>query len=260
MTNISPLDNRYKKHVSELNEYFSEQALMKFRLYVEVNYLIFLSQHRALKNIVSLDKKDQQKLEKIYSNFDQKEYNEVKRIETKTKHDVSAVIQYLSKKVEKNVSRALVPWVHFGLTSEDINSAAYSLMIKEAVQSSMLKTLEKLSGALKKLVSQNKGFPMLALTHGQPATTTTLGKEMAVFHARLSRQIKQLKKHELLAKFSGATGTLAAHKVAFPKETWVSFSEKFIKTLGLKNNPITTQIEPNDSLAELLQNIIRINN
>jgi adenylosuccinate lyase len=260
MSNISPLDNRYKKRVSELNEYFSEQALMKFRLYVEVNYLIFLSQHRALKNIVSLDKKDQEKLEKIYSNFDQKEYNQVKKIEAKTKHDVNAVIQYLSKKIEENVSKTLVPWVHFGLTSEDINGAAYSLMIKEAVRASLLKTLEKLSGALKKLVSQNKDFPMLALTHGQPATTTTLGKEMAVFHARLFRQVEQLKKRELLAKFSGATGTLAAHKVAFPKESWVSFSEKFIKTLGLKNNPITTQIEPNDSLAELLQNIIRINN
>ena len=260
MSNISPLDNRYKKRVSELNEYFSEQALMKFRLYVEVNYLIFLSQHRALKNIVSLDKKDQEKLEKIYSNFDQKEYNRVKKIEAKTKHDVNAVVQYLSKKVEKNVSRALVPWVHFGLTSEDINGAAYSLMIKKAVQSSLLKSLEKLSGALKKLASQNKSFPMLALTHGQPATTTTLGKEMAVFHARLSRQVEQLKKRELLAKLSGATGTLAAHKVAFPKENWVSFSERFIKTLGLKNNPITTQIEPNDSLAELLQNIMRINN
>ena len=260
MSNISPLDSRYKKQVSELNEYFSEQALMGFRLYVEIKYLIFLSKHRALKKLISLNRKDQQKLEKIYSNFDQKEYNAIKRIEARTKHDVNAVVQYLSKKIEKNVSGALVPWVHFGLTSEDINNTAYSLMIKGAVRSSLLKSLKELSGALKKLVSQNKDFPMMALTHGQPATTTSLGKEMAVFHVRLSRQVEQLKKRDLLAKFSGATGTLAAHKTAFPKGSWVSFSERFIKTLGLKNNPITTQVEPNDSLAELLQNIIRINN
>jgi len=260
MSNISPLDSRYKKQVSELNEYFSEQALMGFRLYVEIKYLIFLSKHRALKKLISLNKKDQQKLEKIYSNFDQKEYNAIKKIEAKTKHDVNAVVQYLSKKIEKNISGALVPWVHFGLTSEDINNTAYSLMIKGAVQSSLLKNLKELSGALKKLVSQNKDFPIMALTHGQPATTTSLGKEMAVFHVRLSRQIEQLKKRDLLAKFSGATGTLAAHKIAFPKGSWVSFSKRFIKTLGLKNNPITTQVEPNDSLAELLQNIIRINN
>ena len=260
MSNISPLDSRYKKQVSELNEYFSEQALMGFRLYVEIKYLIFLSKHRALKKLISLNKKDQQRLEKIYSNFDQKEYNAIKKIEAKTKHDVNAVVQYLSKKIEKNISGALVPWVHFGLTSEDINNTAYSLMIKGAVQSSLLKNLKELSGALKKLVSQNKDFPIMALTHGQPATTTSLGKEMAVFHVRLSRQIEQLKKRDLLAKFSGATGTLAAHKIAFPKGSWVSFSKRFIKTLGLKNNPITTQVEPNDSLAELLQNIIRINN
>ena len=260
MSNISPLDSRYKKQVSELNEYFSEQALMGFRLYVEIKYLIFLSKHRALKKLISLNKKDQQKLEKIYSNFDQKEYNAIKKIEAKTKHDVNAVVQYLSKKIEKNISGALVPWVHFGLTSEDINNTAYSLMIKGAVQSSLLKNLKELSGALKKLVSQNKDFPIMALTHGQPATTTSLGKEMAVFHVRLSRQVEQLKKRDLLAKFSGATGTLAAHKIAFPKGSWVSFSKRFIKTLGLKNNPITTQVEPNDSLAELLQNIIRINN
>ena len=260
MSNISPLDSRYKKQVSELNEYFSEQALMGFRLYVEIKYLIFLSKHRALKKLISLNKKDQQKLEKIYSNFDQKEYNAIKKIEARTKHDVNAVVQYLSKKIEKNISGTLVPWVHFGLTSEDINNTAYSLMIKGAVQSSLLKNLKELSGALKKLVSQNKDFPIMALTHGQPATTTSLGKEMAVFHVRLSRQIEQLKKRDLLAKFSGATGTLAAHKIAFPKGSWVSFSKRFIKTLGLKNNPITTQVEPNDSLAELLQNIIRINN
>jgi len=256
MSNLSPLDSRYKKETQELNVFFSEQALMGFRLYVEIKYLIFLSETRSLKNKISINKKDKELLENIYKNFNQKEYNAIKRIESKTKHDVNAVVEYLSE----HVSEDLVPWIHFGLTSEDINNVAYSLMVKGAVGGPILKSLSNISVSLKKLINKTKDISMLSLTHGQPATTTTLGKEMAVFHSRLERQIEQIKKGGLLAKFSGATGTFAAHKVAFPKENWPAFSKKFIKSLGLTNNPITTQIEPNDSLAELLQNTIRINN
>ena len=260
MSAISPLDGRYKKAVSELDEFFSEQALMKVRLEVEVKYLVALSQHRALKKDLGLRAADQKTLQSLYENFDQKEYNAVKRIEAKTKHDVNAVVGYLSQKLEKNGYSKWVPFVHFGLTSEDINNTAYSLLFKRSVDQSLLKSLGELSSLLSLLTSKTKDMPMLSLTHGQPATTTTLGKEMAVFHARLERQLDYIKKHRLLAKFSGATGTLAAHKVAFPKESWVVFSEKFIKDLGLKNNPITTQIEPNDSIAELLHAFVRTNN
>ena len=260
MSAISPLDGRYKKAVSELGEFFSEQALMKARLEVEVKYLIALSQHRALKKDLGLRVADQKTLHSLYKNFDQKEYNAVKRIEAKTKHDVNAVVGYFSQKLEKNGYSKWVPFVHFGLTSEDINNTAYSLLFKRSVDQSLLKILGELSSLLSLLTSKTKDVPMLSLTHGQPATTTTLGKEMAVFHTRLERQLDYIKKHRLLAKFSGATGTLAAHKVAFPKESWVVFSEKFIKDLGLKNNPITTQIEPNDSIAELLHAFVRTNN
>ena len=259
MSSISPLDGRYKKDVQELNEYFSEQALMRFRLYVEIKYLIFLSQTASLKNRISINAKDKKALEGLYKNFDQREYNAIKRIEVKTKHDVNAVVEYLSQKIE-SISESLVPWVHFGLTSEDINNTAYSLMIKRAVEGPIFSSLSAVSSELKKIVTKTKGLSMLSLTHGQPATTTTLGKEMAVFHSRIEKQTQQIKKVRLLAKFSGATGTFAAHKIAFPKENWVSFSKKFMVSLGLENNPITTQIEPNDSLAELLHGFVRINN
>ena len=259
MSSISPLDGRYKKDVQELNEYFSEQALMRFRLYVEIKYLIFLSQTASLKNRISINAKDKKALEGLYKNFDQREYNAIKRIEVKTKHDVNAVVEYLSQKIE-SISESLVPWVHFGLTSEDINNTAYSLMIKEAVEGPIFSSLSSVSSELKKIATKTKGLSMLSLTHGQPATTTTLGKEMAVFHSRIEKQTQQIKKVRLLAKFSGATGTFAAHKIAFPKENWVSFSKKFMASLGLENNPITTQIEPNDSLAELLHGFVRINN
>ena len=259
MSSISPLDGRYKKDVQELNEYFSEQALMRFRLYVEIKYLIFLSQTASLKNRISINAKDKKALEGLYKNFDQREYNAIKRIEVKTKHDVNAVVEYLSQKIE-SISESLVPWVHFGLTSEDINNTAYSLMIKGAVEGPIFSSLSAVSSELKKIATKTKGLSMLSLTHGQPATTTTLGKEMAVFHSRIEKQTQQIKKLRLLAKFSGATGTFAAHKIAFPKENWVGFSKKFMASLGLENNPITTQIEPNDSLAELLHGFVRINN
>ena len=260
MSAISPLDGRYKKSVSELSGFFSEQALMRTRLEVEVKYLIALSKHRALRGDIKIKKVDEKTLHLLYKNFDQKEYNAVKRIEAKTRHDVNAVVEYLSQKLEKAGLGELSPFVHFGLTSEDINNTAYSLLFQRGVGGPILKELDKLSSLLAVLIKKTKDLPMLSLTHGQPATTTTLGKELAVFHSRLERQVGFVKKHRLLAKFSGATGTLAAHKIAFPKESWVLFSEKFIKELGLINNPITTQVEPGDSIAELLHSFVRINN
>ena len=260
MSAISPLDGRYKKNVSELSDFFSEQALMRTRLEVEVKYLIALSKHRALKGEIKIKKADEKALHLLYKDFDQKEYNAVKRIEAKTRHDVNAVVEYLSQKLDKAGLGELSPFVHFGLTSEDINNTAYSLLFQRGVGGPILKELDRLSSFLVVLIKKTKDLPMLSLTHGQPATTTSLGKELAVFHSRIERQVGFVKKHRLLAKFSGATGTLAAHKIAFPKESWVLFSEKFIKELGLINNPITTQVEPGDSIAELLHSFVRINN
>ena len=184
MSSISPLDGRYKKETQELNEYFSEQALMRFRLYVEIKYLIFLSETASLKTRVSINTKDKKALADIYKNFDQREYNAIKRIESKTKHDVNAVVEYLSDKVE-NISEGLAPWIHFGLTSEDINNTAYSLMVKGAVEGPVFSSLSTLSSSLKKIIIKTKGFSMLSLTHGQPATTTTLGKELEIGRAHV---------------------------------------------------------------------------
>ena len=172
MSSVSPLDGRYKKDVQELGEYFSEQALMRFRVFVEIKYLIFLSKTASLKKKVSINTKEKKALEDIYKNFSQREYNAIKRIESKTKHDVGAVVEYLSGKVE-GISEDLVPWIHFGLTSEDINNVAYALMIKGAVEGPVFDSLFRFSSALKKMVVKTKGLPMLSLTHGQPATTTT---------------------------------------------------------------------------------------
>ena len=195
MSAISPLDGRYKKNVVELNEFFSEQALMRSRLEIEVKYLIALSRHRALKKDLSLKKSDEKMLHSFYTKFDQKEYNMVKRIEAKTNHDVNAVVGYLSQKLEKNGYLHLVPFVHFGLTSEDINNTSYSLMFQRGIDGPLLKALGEVSSSLELLIKNTKNTPMLSLTHGQPATTTTLGKEMAVFHSRLERQVLYIKNH-----------------------------------------------------------------
>ena len=158
MSSISPLDGRYKKETQALNEYFSEQALMRYRLYVEIKYLIFLSETASLKNKVSISKKNKKTLEDLYKNFTQKEYNAIKKIESKTKHDVNAVVEYLSVKVG-GFSEELVPWIHFGLTSEDINNTAYSLMVKGAVEGPVFSSLSTLSSSLKKISSPESESP-----------------------------------------------------------------------------------------------------
>ena len=260
MNNISPIDGRYKESVSELEGYFSEQALMRHRIMVEVEYLVFLIEHKSFQKKRSLSKKTLSSLRNLYIEFSEKDFKQIKKIETKTNHDVNAVVVFISEKLEKIGRKDLVPIVHFGLTSEDINNTAYSLMTKGATKNIMIPSIKNVLKELKRLARKTKSLPMLSLTHGQPATTTTLGKELAVFISRVERELILIKEINLLAKFSGATGSYAAHKVAFPKVNWSVFSKKFIKRLGLGQSPITTQVEPGDSLAELLHSFVRINN
>ena len=260
MNNISPIDGRYKESVSELEGYFSEQALMRHRIMVEVEYLLFLIEHKSFQKKRSLSKKTLSSLRNLYIEFSEKDFKQIKKIETKTNHDVNAVVVFISEKLEKIGRKDLVPIVHFGLTSEDINNTAYSLMTKGATKNIMIPSIKNVLKELKRLARKTKSLPMLSLTHGQPATTTTLGKELAVFISRVERELILIKEINLLAKFSGATGSYAAHKVAFPKVNWSVFSKKFIKRLGLGQSPITTQVEPGDSLAELLHSFVRINN
>ena len=260
MSNISPIDGRYKKNVSELETFFSEQALMRHRVMVEVEYLLALVEHRSFQKTRALSKKTLNSLKGLYVEFSADHFKQIKKIEKKTSHDVNAVVVFVSEKLKKLGRGDLVPFVHLGLTSEDINNISYSLMTQGAVGDVMIPSVKRVLKELKALSKKTKSLSLLSLTHGQPATTTTLGKELAVFVSRVEREIALIKKMKLLAKLSGATGSYAAHKVAFPDFNWPLFSKRFIKKLGLEQSPISTQIEPGDSLAELLHSFVRINN
>jgi len=249
------LDGRYANSVNDLSPYFSEMALMQYRLKVEVEYLISLGNEKSIKDLPAFSKDEQTRLRKIYQNFNLTGAEKIKEIEATTNHDVKAVEYYIQTKVKK----ALYPWIHFALTSEDVNNLSYTLMWRDGLRRVYLPALQSVNEELKKLARKYKNASMLALTHGQPATPTTFGKELAVFCARLSRQIDQIKSHLLLGKFSGATGTWSAHMVANPKTNWTRLAEKFIKSLGLTPNLITTQIEPHDSAAESYHQVVRVN-
>ena len=255
LTSISPLDGRYNKAVEELTEYFSEPALMYYRIKVEIEYLIALGDEKGIKELPAFSKTEQIKLRNIYKNFNSSAAQKVKDIEEITNHDVKAVEYYLQGRLKKS----LHPWIHFALTSEDVNNLSYSLMWQDGLNQVYLPALKTVNKELKKLARKYKNVSMLALTHGQPATPTSLGKEFAVFAGRLQRQLQHIKSHRLLGKLSGATGTWAAHVTAYPNINWINFSKRFVKSLGLEPNLITTQIESNDSLAESYHNLIRVN-
>ena len=252
---LSPLDGRYANSTKDLSTYFSESALMQYRLKVEIEYIIALGNEKSIKELPPFSKNNQTRLRKIYHNFNTACAEKVKEIESTTNHDMKAIEYYIQGKTKK----ALHPWIHFALTSEDVNNLSYSLMWKEGLNQIYLPTLQSINKELKKLARKYKNASMLALTHGQPATPTTFGKELAVFCARLDRQISQIKAHKLLGKFSGATGTWSAHMTAYPKTNWTGFASKFINSLGLEPNLVTTQIEPHDSLAESYRQVVLVN-
>jgi len=252
---LSPLDGRYGNSVKDLAVYFSEAALMRYRLYVEIEYLIALSYEKQIKDLPTFSKNEQARLRRTYQGFNSAGAKKIKTIEARTNHDVKAIEYYIRGKIKKS----LHPWIHFALTSEDVNNLAYSLMWQHGLKHVYLVKLQLVFKELRKMAKKYKASPMLSLTHGQPATPTTFGKEMAVFCSRLNQQINQLKTHKLLGKFSGATGTWSAHLSAYPKVNWIRFSSRFIKALGLKPNLLTTQIESHDSIAESYQQVVRVN-
>jgi len=252
---LSPLDGRYGNSVKDLAAYFSEAALMRYRLYIEIEYLIALSYEKQIKDLPIFAKNEQARLRRTYQGFNLSAAKKIKDIETTTNHDVKAIEYYIRGKIKKS----LHPWIHFALTSEDVNNLAYSLMWQHGLKHIYLVKLQLVFKELRKMAKKHKAAPMLSFTHGQPATPTTFGKEMAVFCSRLNQQINQLKTHKLLGKFSGATGTWSAHLSAYPKVNWIRFSSRFIKALGLEPNLLTTQIESHDSTAESYQQVVRVN-
>jgi adenylosuccinate lyase len=257
LTAISPIDGRYRSQVSPFAPYFSEYGLIKYRVRVEVEYFLFLAEKKVIKLPAKVKPA---KLREIYQQFSEEDAAKIKSIEKTTNHDVKAVEYFLKEKLEALGAGESLEWVHFGLTSQDINNTAIPLSWKEALEEEYFPMLLNTHLHLYHLAQEWKGIPMLARTHGQPASPTTLGKEWMVFVERLEGQIDQLLNIPFAAKFGGATGNFNAHHVAFPKMDWVKFGNDFVeKKLGLERMQYTTQIEHYDSLAAQFDALKRIN-
>lgn len=260
LTALSPLDGRYREKVAALGGYFSECALMKYRLHVEVEWLIYLCNEVKLPETTKLSSTEVSFLRKTVSEFNEKQGQKVKDTEKTTNHDVKAIEYYLKGEIAGNKKlSALSEFIHFGCTSEDINNTAYNLMIKEAMNGVVLPALKKTVDDLYKLSVDLAEVPMLAHTHGQPASPTTVGKEFMNFVARLEREIKTLTAIPYLSKFSGAVGNFNAHVAAYPKLNWDKIGSGFITELGLEPNLYTAQIETHDMLAQQSDSLARIN-
>ena len=258
LTAISPIDGRYRKKVERLDEYFSEFGLIRARVMVEVEYFIALCQ-LPLPQLKDFDPKYFRKLRNIVKNFNIADAQEIKEIEKTTNHDVKAVEYFLKRRFDKMNLTQFKEFIHFGLTSQDINNSAVPFTMKEANRELVLPAIEKIINRLRELAEEWRDVPMLAHTHGQPASPTHLGKEIYVFVERLENQLDELKRLPFENKFGGATGNMNAHKVAYPQFDWKLFAAKFSKKLGLKRQETTTQIEHYDTMAEYFDAIKRVN-
>jgi adenylosuccinate lyase len=256
LTAISPIDGRYRKQLQHLDEYFSEYALIKYRVLVEVEYFLFLAEKKFFK----VDAATKKHLLDVISNFSLEDAEAVKKTESITNHDVKAVEYFLKLQLEEFNAAPLKEWVHFGLTSQDINNTAIPLLWKNSIELEYLPAIINLQTAIGKLALAYKNIPMLARTHGQPASPTRLGKELMVYVERLENQIQLFSYIPFTAKFGGATGNFNAHHVAYPKYNWVKFANDFVEDkLGLQRQQYTTQIEHYDVLAAHFDAIKRIN-
>ena len=254
---ISPIDGRYRSKTEELSEFFSEKALIKYRLLVEIEYFISLTEIK-LHNLKKWDIKMNESIRDIYRNFNDNDAKEVKMIEKSTNHDVKAVEYFIKNKFKLLKLEKFSEYIHFGLTSQDINNTAIPMSIKDFMPFYNSKINELIS-ELEHKVKEYSRISMLARTHGQPASPTRLGKEIDVFKTRIKEQFKVLKSIPISCKFGGATGNLNAHKIAFPEINWIKFAENFAKKLNLEISYPTTQIEHYDNLARLFDNLKRIN-
>ncbi len=256
LTAISPIDGRYREQLQHLDEYFSEYALIKYRVLVEVEYFLFLAEKRFFK----ADAKTKQHLLDVVANFSLADAQQIKDTEKITNHDVKAVEYFLKTELDKCGAAILKEWIHFGLTSQDINNTAIPLLWKNSIEQEYLPAVINLQSAIYKLAIGFKNVSMLARTHGQPASPTMLGKELLVFVERLENQIQLFSYIPFTAKFGGATGNFNAHNIAYPKYKWIKFANDFVETkLGLQRQQYTTQIEHYDVLAAHFDAIKRIN-
>lgn len=260
LMDLSPIDGRYASKVDPLRPILSEYGLIRYRVLVEVRWLIALSNAPEIVEVPPFSHGALEVLERIVSEFSATDAERVKEIERTTNHDVKAVEYFLKEKIAGNKELdAVSEFIHFACTSEDINNLSYALMVLEARDRVMLPMMRKLTAAMTEKAHEYAGQPMLSRTHGQPATPSTMGKEFANVAVRLNRQVKQMARVELLGKINGAVGNYNAHVVAYPQMNWPAFGQRFVESLGLTFNPFTTQIEPHDYLAEIFHAASRFN-
>ncbi|MGW9552209.1 adenylosuccinate lyase [Citricoccus zhacaiensis] len=256
---LGPLDGRYRSAVAPLTEHLSEAALNRNRLHVEVEWFVHLAHHEVLPGLHPLTEDQEQGLRAIVTDFGAEGVAELAAIEKETVHDVKAVEYYIGRRLAALQLERLTPLVHFACTSEDINNLSYAVGVRDAIGEVWLPAARAAVGTIREMAETAAGTPMLSRTHGQPATPTTLGKEMAVFVHRLDRQLKRIEQQEYLGKINGATGTYAAHLAAVPSAEWPDVARTFVEHLGLTWNPLTTQIESHDWQAELYADVARFN-
>ncbi|QBQ62863.1 adenylosuccinate lyase [Actinobacillus indolicus] len=261
LTALSPIDGRYQDKAAALRPIFSEFGLLKFRVTVEVRWLQKLASHAQINEVPAFSEKANDYLDQIVKNFSIEDAERIKTIERTTNHDVKAVEYFLKEKCEALPElQKINEFIHFACTSEDINNTSHALMLKTARQEVLLPEWKKVIDAVVELANRYKDIPLLSRTHGQPASPTTIGKEMANVAYRLKRQYKQLENLEILAKINGAVGNYNAHLSAYPDVDWHTFSQEFVtESLGVTWNPYTTQIEPHDYIAEFFDCVARFN-
>ena len=260
LTAISPVDGRYGNKTAALRDIFSEYGLIKYRVQVEINWLKLLAQCAEIKEVPAFSDEAITRLDSIKDNFNEDDALRIKTIEATTNHDVKAVEYFIKEKIADNKElMAVNEFVHFACTSEDINNLSHGLMLNNARETIILPECQKLLDAIKHLAKTYRDIPLLCRTHGQPATPSTLGKEMANVAARLQRQLNQITSVEIMGKLNGAVGNYNAHLSAYPEINWHQLSEQFVTSLGIKWNAYTTQIEPHDYIAELFDAIARFN-
>lgn len=260
LTAVSPIDGRYAKHTDVLRSICSEYGLIRYRVIIEVRWLQHLAKHPDILELSEFDPTSNEHLNAIIDNFGLTDAERIKAIEATTNHDVKAVEYFLQEKCAQQDSlHDAIPFLHFACTSEDINNLAYALMLKEARDTVLIPKFAAVTSQLSKLARACSDNPMLSRTHGQTASPTTMGKEVANVIARINRQMEFLTRGELLGKFNGAVGNFNAHVAAFPEADWTNISAVFITELGLTPNRYTTQIEPHDYVAEMFDNICRLN-
>jgi adenylosuccinate lyase len=260
LDSISPLDGRYLKDLNDLCLYVSESALIRYRAEVEIRWLLCMSHTEAITHVRAFTDEETATLQSWMDDFSEADATRVKEIESTTRHDVKAIEYFVKERLQETSMADLIESIHFGCTSEDINNLSHAMMLRDSVHKVWLPSAKQLIADVTAVAQNNADATMLAHTHGKPSTPTVMGKELAVFVHRWKRQLAQIESQEFLGKFNGATGCYNSHVIAYPNADWDAIARGFVESMGLTFNPLTTQIESHDYVAELFHGIVRFNN